>query len=270
MTLHEAIIQLLRQTGRSMTTSEIAKQLNQLKWYSKKDGSAILPFQIHGRTRNYPQFFDREGSLVSLRSETGPEKLPSPKQIPTPTNRKIEGEVAMKELLDEANFKSVPASERLIPDLPGVYSIRLKAESQLPPPFQALLKKRGHNLIYIGIASQSLAKRFYQQELRAKGHGTFFRSLGAVLGYRPAKGSLLNKANKRNYKFKPYDEELVTRWIDQHLLINWLAVEGDLEDFETMLIKEHRPLFNLSKNPDALKELSDLRALCVTIANTNK
>ena len=44
-----------------------------------------------------------------------------------------------------------------------------------------------HNIIYIGIASQSLRKRL-NQELRAKGHGTFFRSIGAVLGYSPREG----------------------------------------------------------------------------------
>jgi hypothetical protein len=66
MTLHEAIEKLLKQTGRPMTTKEIADNLNQNKWYVKKDGSKITDFQIHGRTRNYPQYFNRDGSLVSL------------------------------------------------------------------------------------------------------------------------------------------------------------------------------------------------------------
>ncbi len=66
LTLHEAIIRLLKQEGRPMTTTEIAQKLNENKWYSKKDGSSIDPFQIHGRTKNYPQYFKREGSTVSL------------------------------------------------------------------------------------------------------------------------------------------------------------------------------------------------------------
>lgn len=66
MTLHEAIIKLLKQSGRPMSTKEIAKELNLNKWYVKKDNSEITDFQIHGRTKNYPQFFLREGSLVSL------------------------------------------------------------------------------------------------------------------------------------------------------------------------------------------------------------
>lgn len=66
MTLHEAIEKLLRQTGRPMTTQQIADELNQNGWYQKKDGSTIQAFQIHGRTRNYANIFDREGSTVSL------------------------------------------------------------------------------------------------------------------------------------------------------------------------------------------------------------
>jgi len=66
MTLHEAIEQLLRQQGRPMTTFEIAAELNRNNWYQKKDGSLILPFQIHGRTRKYPQLFDRNGTTVLL------------------------------------------------------------------------------------------------------------------------------------------------------------------------------------------------------------
>ena len=66
MTLHEAIEKLLRQTGRPMTTQQIADELNKNRWYEKKDGSTIEAFQIHGRTRNYANIFDRDGSIVSL------------------------------------------------------------------------------------------------------------------------------------------------------------------------------------------------------------
>ncbi|MCS2966502.1 winged helix-turn-helix domain-containing protein [Bacteroides ovatus] len=51
MTLHEAIIKLLKEKGTPMTTTEIANALNENKWYLKKDKSEITPFQIHGRTK---------------------------------------------------------------------------------------------------------------------------------------------------------------------------------------------------------------------------
>ncbi|VAW11648.1 hypothetical protein MNBD_BACTEROID03-1699 [hydrothermal vent metagenome] len=64
MTLHEAIEKVLQKKGGQMTTAEIANELNINKWCQKKDGSEIIPFQIHGRTRNYPNLFDRNGSTV--------------------------------------------------------------------------------------------------------------------------------------------------------------------------------------------------------------
>ncbi|MFB9959020.1 HTH domain-containing protein [Agromyces bracchium] len=69
--LHEAIEQLLQEVGHPLTTSEIADRLNRSAGYSKADGSAITAFQIHGRTKNYPQLFIRDGTLVSLAGWNG-------------------------------------------------------------------------------------------------------------------------------------------------------------------------------------------------------
>lgn len=66
MTLHEAIEKVLIQKGRSMTTIEIANELNEKKYYEKRDKSIITPYQIHGRTKNYTNIFNRNGSTVSL------------------------------------------------------------------------------------------------------------------------------------------------------------------------------------------------------------
>ena len=66
MKLHEAIEKLLSQEGHSMTTQQIADELNLNNWYHKKDGSKITAFQIHGRTKNYAKIFNRNGSIVSL------------------------------------------------------------------------------------------------------------------------------------------------------------------------------------------------------------
>lgn len=52
MTLHEAIKIILEESGRELTTQEIADELNRRGLYQKKDGTAITAFQIHGRTKN--------------------------------------------------------------------------------------------------------------------------------------------------------------------------------------------------------------------------
>ncbi len=66
ITLHEAIIQTLIIEKRSMSTKEIAEKLNNNKFYIKKDKSKITDYQIHGRTKQYPNLFSRNGSIISL------------------------------------------------------------------------------------------------------------------------------------------------------------------------------------------------------------
>ncbi len=272
MTLHEAIEKLLRQTGRPMTTQQIADELNKNGWYQKKDGSQIQAFQIHGRTRNYANLFDRNGSTVSLIGQTKPNigatQTETPKQIvKAKLIASVDTTLLEKALMNEKNFKNASDIDNLVPNVSGLYCIRISDTNKLPKPFNTFLANRQHNIIYIGIATESLNKRFLNQELRANGHGTFFRSIGAVLGYRPPKGSLATKANKRNYKFSQTDEQKIIKWINDNLIVNWVEFTGDFETIETELIIKHRPLINLAKNPSALQLLSDLRKECVQIAN---
>jgi hypothetical protein len=274
MTLHEAIEKLLRQGGGSMTTSKIADALNKNKWYQKKDGSLITAFQIHGRTRQYPKLFIRNGTTISLVG-TSKTKVTTKSEVIQPHNDErntIKNQLLTslqieKTLLIEKNFKNPGSLDLDVPHCCGIYCIRLIDKAKLPAPFNRLLMERGHNIIYIGSASTSLNTRFLNQELRANGHGTFFRSIGAVLGYKPAKGSLREKKNKRNYKFRSEDEKKIIEWINKNLLVNWIPTNR-VEEIETFLIKKYKPLLNLAKNPSPLSELKDLRAECVRTANS--
>ena len=76
MTLHNAIVDILTDYNKEMTTQEIAEELNKRKTYTKRDGSLISSYQIHGRTKNYPKIFYRSVSLVGLKvwknSNNGP------------------------------------------------------------------------------------------------------------------------------------------------------------------------------------------------------
>ena len=67
-TLHDEIVTILRETGQPMTTAELADAVNKRGIYTKRDKSPVTSFQIHGRTRNYPRLFDRDGQMVHLRS----------------------------------------------------------------------------------------------------------------------------------------------------------------------------------------------------------
>lgn len=62
MTLHEAIAQLLRQSGRPMTAREIADGLNKNKWYTKADKSEIKSSQITARVDDHHELLDIDRS----------------------------------------------------------------------------------------------------------------------------------------------------------------------------------------------------------------
>lgn len=171
------------------------------------------------------------------------------------------------EKLTTGNFKKAESIDNLVPDQSGFYCIRLIEGSKLPERYQKHLNKRKHSIIYIGKAEgQSLKKRFLGQELRAKGHGTFFRSIGAVLNFLPDKGSLLHSKNKNNYTFNPSNEKKIITWINQNLEVNWITYDGDFS-IEKEIITRYCPLLNDSHNPVKLMELKEDKAYCRAIAN---
>ncbi|MCI9857226.1 GIY-YIG nuclease family protein [Microbacterium proteolyticum] len=170
-------------------------------------------------------------------------------------------------LLD-GSYQSAGEIDAIVPDSFGVYAIRLVAGSTLPGPFEALLTERGSRLIYIGQAEkQTLLKRLLGNELRARGNGTFIRSVGAVLGYRPPFGSLAGRARTQNYRFGSADRVAIVEWINSNLEVNWTVLpQSEVHEVEVALIREHTPLLNLQDNPRALPELALLRAECRAIA----
>jgi hypothetical protein len=56
-TFHEEIISILAASGDGwMTTTQISEQVRSRGVYKKRDGTRdVTPFQVHGRTKNYPQ-----------------------------------------------------------------------------------------------------------------------------------------------------------------------------------------------------------------------
>ena len=169
MTLHEAIVEVLETSGKAMTTQEIANELNKTGAYKKKDGSKISAFQIHGRTRNYSHLFNRDKSLVSLKGKMDKQQQKTPKTSNNTNkndaieNNEFDYEKLDTNLMDESRFNPVNAIDTLVPTKPGLYCIRIKNIDALPGPFNSELEKRGHNILYIGIASTSLNKRMLNQ-----------------------------------------------------------------------------------------------------------
>ncbi len=169
-------------------------------------------------------------------------------------------------LLKDGSFRPAGEIDQDVPVGPGVYAIRLRGGSTLPEQFEVLLAPRATRLIYVGKAT-SLKSRMLGNELRGRGHGTFFRSIGAVLGYRPLAGSLAARVNKYNFSFMKPDRAAIVQWINANLEISWIELPlEEVRSVETELITMHTPLLNLDGNPAPLVELDELRVLCRRIA----
>lgn len=171
-----------------------------------------------------------------------------------------------KKLIEKGNFIKIGEIDTLVPDERGLYCIRLADGSSLPELYQLELDYRKSRIIYIGkAAKKSLRDRLLKQELRAKGHGTFFRSVGAMLGFTPPPGSLKNKRKKNNYKFSKSDESKIIDWMNTNLETSWIKFE-DLFIIEKYLIEMHTPLLNIESNPRKFHILTDDRDKCRMIA----
>ncbi len=81
ITLHEEIRDILVSNGNDwISLSELAGLVNQRNRYRKRDGSPVTEFQVHGRSRNYPNLFERNGRRVRSAEQTHVE----PEQVTFP------------------------------------------------------------------------------------------------------------------------------------------------------------------------------------------
>lgn len=209
--------------------------------------------------------YDLAGSSIG-KSIPRPDVTPKATKTVAAVPKAVKGVAAAEKNLLQGDFISVGAlSGDMVPDVPGLYCIKLRKGVRLPAKYG---KVREDGVIYIGQASTSLNQRLWRQELNHHGAATFFRSIGAMLGYLPPKGSLAGKST-RNYKFSPEDTEAIRQWMRQSLLVNCIVVEPSaIDDIEEALIRKYCPLVNIAKNPAASAELSAARDKCVAYAKS--
>lgn len=174
----------------------------------------------------------------------------------------------LEQLLSEENFQNYDNLDPNKLSQTGFYCVKLKEKSSLPEKYDRILAKRAHRYIYIGKAEkQSLAGRL-GQEIKHVSPGTFFRSIGAVLGYLPIQGHLVDKANQNNYKFSREDTSSIVEWLITNVEISIVNHSGDFE-VEKYLIRDVKPLLNDAHNPLSLDELRIDKALCRAIARSH-
>lgn len=257
-----------------MTATEIALELNNSDLYTKKDGQPLQSSTIEARVNNYIHKFSQKGTLIGLHDgplKVGGEVVKTMLQTSPNENRNTiqiaNPALAMKVLLNQKNYRLAGRIDEFVPDQPGFYAIRVQRYILLPKKFREVCEARNSNLIYIGVARESLKKQLLGEEIRSEGHGPFFRNLGAMLGFLPPKGSLAGKSNTKDYFFSVPDEAAIIEWINKNLLVNWLCMDSGFDEIEHQLILDELPLLNIDKNPGALKELKALRKHCIDVAN---
>lgn len=146
-----------------------------------------------------------------------------------------------------------------VPHKPGYYAIFVDDQYAFGKRFAPLIPQS--KLVYIGVASRCLQNRLVCQDLRHESPASFFRSLGAVLKFRPRPGSLAGKKNTHNYRFTQAATDRIIGWIDEHLSVAW-ACKTPKPSIERSLIQRYRPIFNISHNPEPCPRIVELRRIC--------
>lgn len=194
--------------------------------------------------------------------------IPQSPQINSLKKKIIDIAYLEDKLITKGVYYNAQAVNSLIPkNKTGFYSIQLMEGKSLPREYQSFLLTRAHKIIYIGKAEDQYLYNRICQEIRGVGHGTFFRSIGAVLGFLPPQESLIGKINQNNYKFSKEDKKEIIAWINSNLEISWISYDGDFT-IEKELINKYCPLLNDRHNPQSLKELKQDKNKCRLIARS--
>lgn len=248
-TLHEEIAAILAESDEEwMTTSSIASRVNARGRYEKGDGSAVTPYQIHGRTKNYPKLFERDGSRVRLRGN-------SPGVAAAPTPPRVTSQDAVDDLVASA-VEALSQPGRMADDAlavappdPGLYAVTATAEGRADLGFDESV-----SFLYVGKAEDSLAARDLEQHFatRQTGRSTLRRSLAALLvDDLDLTAMPRNPRNPRHfdrYALEPPGDRRLTEWMrSQLLLAYWAAPHGTvLRPIEIVVIQRFAPALNLT------------------------
>lgn len=178
-TLHAEIVEILGANDNVwMTTQQLADQVNERSRYKKKDGSAISAYQIHGRTKQYPNLFERDrsqarllGAVRPLPYSAFPEKLAAPIGRMAVAFACIEGRVF--DLIDELSI-GAQKDQALAKQLDGIKKIVSS------PTFDAAERNR----IQVLVDHVRRVSRYRNALLHSPSHG-FDKRNGDTMLYSP-------------------------------------------------------------------------------------
>jgi hypothetical protein len=162
-------------------------------------------------------------------------------------------------------FDPITDEKTKIKDLPGNYIICLRKNVKFSPERCPTIKFKTFNeyrVLYVG-KSGKLRTRDYKNHFgNNAGSSTLRKSLGVLFGY-----TLVPRDKKSNdkTKFNKTDEEKLTEWMKENLIIYFYPVLNHNEnEVEEELIQHFNPPLNLRKNINSINKefrkcLSSLR-----------
>lgn len=142
------------------------------------------------------------------------------------------------------------SNETELPDEKGLYLICIAEMSNLPKVLNGLEYKyiNDRPVLYLGISgNRGLRKRDYKNQFTGTArNSTLRKSLGTILGY--GKEQYANDIGTNKYKFTILDEQKLSNWMKENLILHYCVTDEEVESIETELIKYFNPPLNLSKN----------------------
>jgi hypothetical protein len=258
VTLHHELAAILRDNGnRWMATSELAHRVNERGIYRKRDGSGVTAFQVHGRTRNYGQLFERDGAKVRLRGKVAEAPAPTHPASPASAPRAPRSDPAdgpgLETVLTALSLQAArPVATATVAAKPGLYAVFASGDvwQELglgePPDDRPL---------YLGKAEDSLASRDLKThfESGATGRSTLRRSLAALLADRldliPMPRNPRRPGYFAMYGLEPDSDQRLTSWMLEHLELAVWTPDAPvvLDALETRVLVAMRPPLNLAK-----------------------
>ena len=163
---------------------------------------------------------------------------------------------AKEELEGFRFFDPKRGNESEITKSAGIYAILLRPGSTLPEieigytPCIVEYKGDKYELIYVGISKKSLYKRDYLTHFQGNnaGRSTLRKSIGSLMGLEKTYRSEVEKdKGKPKIKFIDSDEEKLSEWMKENLLLLYKADEK-CEEKEKEMIMVLNPPLNISKN----------------------
>ena len=152
-----------------------------------------------------------------------------------------------------------------ISSLDGVYIIALREGCNIP---QSAIKPSyrlhdGLKVLYVGKTNQGLNSRIGKTHFNGTaGRSTLRKSLGCLFGYKLIPRSK-NNPNDGKTTFETCDEERLSKWMRDNLIVFYATAINDIKSVENELIHSYSPPLNLQQVP--LDDNKEFRAYLTSL-----